>query len=114
VKNCGRKLRAPYGPTKPGYHSRDKGIPHYRNLTALGKDTWYTIQKAYLGMVAYNDWIFGQVRTMLLLLLLLLPLLLVAVMVVLPVAVVVVLLLLWLTRTGSSGSSWTGLTRSRS
>ena len=28
-------LRPPYGEGKPKYHSKDAGVPHYRNLTAL-------------------------------------------------------------------------------
>ena len=34
---------------KSRYHSRDKGIPHYRNLTALPEEAFYTIQAKYLG-----------------------------------------------------------------
>jgi hypothetical protein len=29
----GHPLRPPFNPGKPRYHSKDNGIPHYRNLT---------------------------------------------------------------------------------
>mmetsp|Transcript_45736 Transcript_45736/g.99370 ORF Transcript_45736/g.99370 Transcript_45736/m.99370 type:complete len:553 (-) Transcript_45736:346-2004(-) len=54
------KLRPPYNPSKPRYHSRDQGIPHYRNLTPLDEDVFYKIQATYLGMVSYSDWQFGE------------------------------------------------------
>ena len=60
IKSSGRKLRPPYGESKPRYHSKTDGVPHYRNLTYLEEDTFYSIQSAYLGMISYNDWIFGQ------------------------------------------------------
>jgi choline-sulfatase len=60
VRDSGRKLRPAFGPTKPRYHSRTEGVPFYRNLTGLGAVDFLSIQKAYLGMVAYNDWIFGE------------------------------------------------------
>ena len=53
-------LRPPYGEGKPKYHSRDAGVPHYRNLTALAPETFYKIQATYLGMISYTDWIFGE------------------------------------------------------
>jgi choline-sulfatase len=53
-------LRPPYGASKPAYHSKDKGVPHYRNLTGLDTDVFYRIHATYLGMVSYTDWIFGQ------------------------------------------------------
>ena len=37
-------LRPPYGAGKPRYHSRDAGVPHYRNLTGLAPDVFYKIQ----------------------------------------------------------------------
>merc|ERR1719277_916076 len=43
------KLRPPYGRKKPSYHSKDRGIPHYRNLTYLSDDVFYKIQATYLG-----------------------------------------------------------------
>eukprot|EP00928_Gymnodinium_smaydae_P079271 TRINITY_DN63240_c0_g1_i1.p1 TRINITY_DN63240_c0_g1~~TRINITY_DN63240_c0_g1_i1.p1 ORF type:complete len:557 (+),score=53.19 TRINITY_DN63240_c0_g1_i1:130-1800(+) len=54
------KLRPPYGVGKPSYHSREKGIPHYRNLTSLDSDFFYKIHATYLGMLSYTDWIFGE------------------------------------------------------
>jgi choline-sulfatase len=54
------KLRPPFNPKKPKYHSGDIGIPHYRNLTTLDEDTFYKIQATYLGMISYTDWIFGE------------------------------------------------------
>jgi len=54
------QLRPPYGKTKPGYHSKDNGIPHYRNLTHLDADVFYKIHATYLGMLSYTDWIFGE------------------------------------------------------
>lgn len=53
-------LRPPYLDNKPKYHSRETGIPHYRNLTHLDDDVFYRIQASYLGMISYTDWIFGQ------------------------------------------------------
>lgn len=53
-------LRPPFDTSKPGYHSKDKGVPHYRNLTGLSQDAFYKIQATYLGMVSYTDWMFGQ------------------------------------------------------
>ena len=63
IKHSGRKLRPAFGPTKPRYHSRTEGVPFYRNLTGLEEEDFLSIQKAYLGMVAYNDWIFGELMT---------------------------------------------------
>lgn len=54
------KLREPYTAKKPKYHAQDKGIPFYRNLTALDADFFYRIQSAYLGMISYTDWVFGE------------------------------------------------------
>lgn len=53
-------LRPPYNTKKPKYHSREAGIPHYRNLTTLDEDAFYRVQATYLGMISYTDWIFGQ------------------------------------------------------
>jgi choline-sulfatase len=53
-------LRPPYQEGKPSYHSRTKGIPHYRNLTSLDDDFFYRIQATYLGMISYVDWMFGE------------------------------------------------------
>lgn len=47
-------LRPRYGAGKPKYHSQDRGIPHYRNLTYLPDETMYKIQSVYLGMVSYS------------------------------------------------------------
>ena len=33
---------------QPLYHSRQAGVPYYRNLTALDRDALYTIQATYL------------------------------------------------------------------
>jgi choline-sulfatase len=54
------KLRPPYTDGKPKYHSKERGIPHYRNLTHLDGDAFHRIQASYLGMISYTDWIFGQ------------------------------------------------------
>lgn len=54
------ELRPPFNPNKPAYHSKDKGIPFYRNLTTLNDDFFYQIQASYLGMISYSDWIFGE------------------------------------------------------
>jgi len=32
----------------------------YRNLTSLDADFFYRIQSAYLGMISYADWVFGE------------------------------------------------------
>ena len=37
-------LRPRYGDNKPKYHSKARGIPHYRNLTALPESALYKIQ----------------------------------------------------------------------
>ena len=47
-------------PGMPVYMGDKNGIPHWRNLTSLTEDTFYKIQSVYLGMIAYTDWIFGQ------------------------------------------------------
>eukprot|EP01060_Flectonema_neradi_P014962 TRINITY_DN21664_c0_g1_i1.p1 TRINITY_DN21664_c0_g1~~TRINITY_DN21664_c0_g1_i1.p1 ORF type:complete len:545 (+),score=113.74 TRINITY_DN21664_c0_g1_i1:35-1636(+) len=44
----------------PAYMGYENGIPHYRNLSKLPEDTFYKIQSVYLGMIAYTDWIFGE------------------------------------------------------
>jgi len=54
------KLRKPYLEGKPKYHSKEKGIPHYRQLTSMEDDFFYKIQATYLAMLSYVDWIFGQ------------------------------------------------------
>eukprot|EP00966_Prymnesium_polylepis_P176698 4091334-Prymnesium_polylepis.1 len=92
-------LRPPYGHAKPKYHSYDRGVPHYRNLTGLPEEELYRLHavrprpqqpngaprsprycptggadpsacvtprpvspaaQAYLGMISYTDWIFGE------------------------------------------------------
>ena len=52
-------LRPPNLKGKPKYHSNADGIRHYRNLTYLGDDTMYEIQKSYLEMISYTDYTFG-------------------------------------------------------
>lgn len=45
---------------KPVYARPDSGIPHFRNIAGLSEDMFYEIQRVYLGMISYTDWIFGQ------------------------------------------------------
>jgi len=45
---------------KPRYHGFQSGIPKYRNLTYLEEDVFYEVQRSYLTMVAYTDWLFGR------------------------------------------------------
>lgn len=59
VKNA-VKLRERNIAGMPTYMQNSNGIPHFRNLTSLDEDVFYKIQSVYLGMVAYTDWIFGQ------------------------------------------------------
>eukprot|EP01060_Flectonema_neradi_P012608 TRINITY_DN19385_c0_g1_i2.p1 TRINITY_DN19385_c0_g1~~TRINITY_DN19385_c0_g1_i2.p1 ORF type:complete len:533 (+),score=79.03 TRINITY_DN19385_c0_g1_i2:70-1668(+) len=47
-------------PGMPVYMGYENGIPHWRNLSTLSDDTFYKIQSVYLGMIAYTDWIFGE------------------------------------------------------
>jgi len=54
------ELRPPNIETKPKYHSQKEGILHYRNLTGMAEDDFYKIQKVYLEMISYTDWIFGE------------------------------------------------------
>jgi len=54
------RLRPPFVPAKPKYHSASVGIPAYRNLTTLPEDAFYRVHAAYLGMVSYNDYLFGE------------------------------------------------------
>ena len=53
------ELRTPNIKNKPKYHSYDEGIPFYRNLTGMNEDDFYEIQKVYLQMISYTDWLFG-------------------------------------------------------
>ena len=53
-------LRPPNIATKPKYHSEKEGILHYRNLTGMAENDFYEIQKVYLEMISYTDWIFGE------------------------------------------------------
>eukprot|EP00931_Biecheleriopsis_adriatica_P008021 TRINITY_DN109263_c0_g1_i1.p1 TRINITY_DN109263_c0_g1~~TRINITY_DN109263_c0_g1_i1.p1 ORF type:complete len:564 (-),score=90.81 TRINITY_DN109263_c0_g1_i1:30-1721(-) len=54
------KLRPRNIAGKPHYHRNEAGIPFYRNLTTLHDDTFYEIQRSYLSMIAYTDWLFGE------------------------------------------------------
>lgn len=52
-------LRPPNLPGKPKYHSKSHGIQHYRNLTGMSEEDFFTIHNQYLQMIAYTDYTFG-------------------------------------------------------
>ncbi|EDQ87261.1 uncharacterized protein MONBRDRAFT_27473 [Monosiga brevicollis MX1] len=54
------KLRPRNIASKPTYMQNSNGIPHFRNLTYLNDDFFYQIQANYLNMIAYTDWLFGN------------------------------------------------------
>ena len=60
VKAAGITLRPRGISGMPTYMSAKAGIPHYRNLEPLDDDFFYRVQAVYLGMVAYTDWLFGE------------------------------------------------------
>lgn len=53
-------LREPYISNKPSYYSKSEGIPYWHNLTTVNESLFYQLNAVYLGMLNYNDWIFGE------------------------------------------------------